>query len=108
MRYSWIVYSSPVKGRETAYNEWYDKHHLPDLLKIPGVTSARRYRIAKDQRGGPATNMSRYMAVYELDTDDLKGLFAEVVARRGTPAMVMSDALDPNSISTEAFELITA
>ena len=108
MRYSWIVYSSPVEGREAEYNQWYDKQHLPDLLKIPGVIAARRYRIAKDQRGGPATNLSRYMAVYELDTDDLKGLFAEVVARRGTPAMVMSDAIDPASISTEAFELITA
>ena len=108
MRYSWIVYSSPVEGREAEYNQWYDKQHLPDLLKIPGVIAARRYRIAKDQRGGPPASLSRYMAVYEIDTSDLKSVFAEVNARRGTPAMVMLDALDPKSISTEAFELITA
>ena len=92
MRYSWIVYSSPVKGRETAYNEWYDKQHLPDLLKIPGVTSARRYRIAKDQRGGPEALDGRQYFLTVRHHTDLHTCRAEVVGdQRGNFCFVFGD-----------------
>ena len=39
--------------------------HLPDLLKLPGFVAARRFRVLdKDAE-------KRYLAVYELEADDL-------------------------------------
>lgn len=43
---------------EAAFNEWYDKVHIPAILSCPGWLSARRY-VSLD--GGP-----KYAAVYEV------------------------------------------
>ena len=49
--------------KETAFNEIYDTEHIPNILQVPGVISARRYEVI---RGEP-----KYMAVYELESPDL-------------------------------------
>ena len=48
---------------QPAFHDWYDREHIPELLRIPGVRSATRY----DVRGEPDT----FMAVYELDHVDV-------------------------------------
>lgn len=30
-------------GREAECHDWYDTVHIPDLLAIPGIVSAKRY-----------------------------------------------------------------
>ena len=35
---------------EDEYNEWYDSVHLPDVLAVPGVRSARRFKLADGPR----------------------------------------------------------
>jgi len=51
---------------ESEFNQWYDEEHVPDLLGVPGVLAARRYRAIE---GEP-----RYMAVYDLaDTSVVEG-----------------------------------
>ncbi len=52
--------------REDEFNEWYNKIHLPDVLKTPGFISARRYE-AKEYRDG----RGKYLAIYEIETDDI-------------------------------------
>jgi hypothetical protein len=55
-----VVKAVAPKGREDEFNRWYDDRHVPDVLKFPGVVSARRYQaIAGEDR-------FEYMAVYEL------------------------------------------
>lgn len=46
-----VVYSNPVEGREQEYNDWYSNQHLNDLLAIPGVISARRFKLSGTQIG---------------------------------------------------------
>ena len=46
-RYIMTVRSNPIAGREAEFNEWYDRRHVPDLLKTPtliarSVTGSRR------------------------------------------------------------------
>lgn len=53
---------------EEAYNRWYDEIHLPDLLELPGVNSARRFKVVQGTVRWP------YVAAYEIETDDLAGL----------------------------------
>lgn len=43
---------------EGAFNDWYNKVHIPELLRIPGFVSAERFR-----RIGPGI---RYLALYRL------------------------------------------
>ena len=41
------------------FNDWYNTEHLPELLAVPGILSAARYKAVK---GGP-----KYLAFYELE-----------------------------------------
>jgi len=43
---------------EVAFNEWYNDEHVPELLRVPGFLTGRRYRAIM---GKP-----KYLAVYEL------------------------------------------
>lgn len=55
-----VVKAVPPKGKETEFNRWYNEQHIPDVLKFPGLVSARRYKaIAGEDR-------FEYMAVYEV------------------------------------------
>lgn len=66
-----LVFSDAVRGQESEYNDWYDDIHIPDVLRLPGVVSARRFRLSAEQLDpalGPTTD---YVAIYELDVEDL-------------------------------------
>lgn len=55
----------PGEGQEQAFNEWYDKIHIPDLVAAPGVVAARRFKVLQTNTQWP------YVATYEIETDDL-------------------------------------
>ncbi len=52
--------------RETEFNEWYDKTHLPDVLETPGFIRATRYENSK-----PSEGEAKFLATYEIETDDI-------------------------------------
>ena len=52
---------TPPPDQETAFNEWYDREHIPLRMAAPGFRSAQRYR------DGESLN---YLAVYEMDAPD--------------------------------------
>lgn len=87
-----VVQSSPVDGMEDAYNVWYDNTHIPEILEIPGFVSARRFRV---RESGPAHDGAapKYLAIYELDADDVGEPVAELGARMGAGKMDRSEAL---------------
>lgn len=89
-RYKFIAQCNAVTGREREFNAWYDTQHMPDMLKIPGFISAERFTLAGQGPFG-------FLAIYELETDDLAGTMAEIGKRAGTQAMLISDALDAAS-----------
>ena len=68
-RYNLIVLTNPVDGREDEYNDWYTNVHLDDVLKIPGVVGAQRFRRTSNSairdriRGNtwPFTNVKQTM-----------------------------------------------
>ena len=49
---------TPPQHQEAAFNEWYDREHIPLRMAAPGFRSAQRYR------DGDSLN---YLAVYEMD-----------------------------------------
>ena len=52
---------------EAEFNPLYNEQHVPEILKVPGVHSCRRYLLEHSTVEGGA----RYMAVYEIDSPDM-------------------------------------
>lgn len=100
-RYTFVVFSDPMEGRDHEYNEWYSNQHIADVLKIPGFVAAQRFRLAETV---PAQVFSHgYLALYEVETDDLAETRQTLSAAAGTPAMMLSDALDRDGIVARYF-----
>ncbi len=91
-RYVLVVYTNPVEGREQEYNDWYDKRHLADLRALPGVVAARRFTLAQAQVA-EAPQAYRYLALYEIETEDEQDWIRSLTARAGTEQMPISEAL---------------
>lgn len=103
MTYWLLVFSNPTQGREHDYNKWYDNQHLPDLLRIPGVVSARRLVASDTQFAKDDKLPGKYLALYEIEAEDLAAVFLDMQSRVGESGMVMSDAIDLASIRTMVF-----
>lgn len=93
-RYNLIALTNPIEGQEAEFNDWYTNVHLADVLKLPGVKAAQRLRLSETQhRPGPFE--WKYMAVYEIDIDDISTTLSALKARSGTEEMPLSTALNP-------------
>ena len=83
--------------KEAIFNEVYDTEHIPLILKVPGVVSAKRYKM------GPLTmmlggekktivmeNEPAYLAIYELETPEVlvSEAWAKAVEAGRWPAQV--------------------
>jgi hypothetical protein len=79
--------SSPEQ--EAEYNAWYNEVHLKELMEVPGIVGATRYKLAEG--ASPAQSEHRYLALYEVDGDP-----ATVMAELGSRSsgMNISPALD--------------
>lgn len=87
-----VVMSNAADGREDEYNDWYTNVHLPDVLAIPGFVAAQRYKLGKEQRSNTPAKWG-YTAIYEMETDEPKEVFAELGRRSGTPLMRVPDCI---------------
>ena len=92
-----VVHANCPAGEEQAFNRWYDDIHVPDVLSIPGMLAARRFRLhgpgpvqqilpldGQSVSAGAAV-VFRYLCLYELepgaDPDRVKQ--AILAARQG-------------------------
>jgi hypothetical protein len=101
-----VVQSGPVDpAREDEYNDWYDNTHVPQICAIPGFVSARRYKVHGAHPADPAA--PAYLAIYEIDADDLAAPAAELRARSAAGRTPGTDALrlDPPPVVT-IYELL--
>jgi len=77
-RYIFIASMDVDPAKEDVFNEVYDTEHVPFLLKVPGVLSAKRYKdeplrmfIAGKEQTIPAEGEPRYSAVYEIESPEV-------------------------------------
>lgn len=96
-----VVLSNPVEGREDEFNEWYTNTHLRDVTAVPGIRSAQRF-VLKDPMG--YEHRHRYLAIYEIESDDPHAVVEELLRRRGTASMQLSDALNLETAVGGVFE----
>jgi hypothetical protein len=93
------VQTVPAAGRDDDYNEWYNEVHLMEILKIAGFTSARRFRKVHGE-GMP------YLAIYEVEADDLEAAEASIGKAAGAGELFISDALDQGTAQVTLYEQI--
>ncbi len=84
-----IVMSQAIPGQEDEFNDWYDSKHIPELLAVPGVTSAQRFVALPSARG--QLPPQGYLAVYELD-GDIDEIMGHM--RAGAPGRTAPEGLD--------------
>lgn len=53
-----------ISTMEEEFNEWYEKEHIPELLKVPGVLRAERYLSTN---GSP-----KYFTIYEHEDEHVQ------------------------------------
>jgi hypothetical protein len=90
--YTLAVMTNAVEGRDAEFNEWYTNQHLGDVLRVPGFTAARRFKLSEGYSSPHA-----YLALYEMETDNPAAVLEELTKRAGTPQMPISEAMDPNA-----------
>jgi hypothetical protein len=93
--YQYIIMMSAAPGRLEEFEHWYDNQHLRDVVAVPGVRSARRYRLLSELGAEYDVLQPRWnsLAIYELDTDDPVLLARHIRSLAGSAAMPMSDAV---------------
>jgi hypothetical protein len=91
--YVFVVMTDAQPGREAEYNDWYDNVHVHDVVKVPGIINARRYELSDVQRRELPPGTARYLALYDIRTDDLQHTLEVLGTRSGTSEMPISDAM---------------
>ena len=101
-----VVFTEPIPGKEDEYNDWYDRVHLGEVLETEGFVAAQRFALSDAQiGGGDAEAPSRYLAIYEIEAENLEAALEKLNAGSGT--MQMSDALNMETANAIAFSAIS-
>lgn len=98
--FEFLVLTVPFEGTDDEFNHWYDEQHIPDVLKLPGVIAAKRFRISHPQSKVEGLPCWTYAAIYSLDCEDPQAVLDEIKLRGRTPAMPLSDTLDMSKVAT--------
>jgi hypothetical protein len=103
-----VVGANPTDpGLEAAFNEWYTEQHLDDVLAVAGFQVARRYSLS-DARPMVGTEPSpfRYLAIYEIESDDLEQTGRDVQAALDRGAITVSETFDLANFSVDFYALM--
>jgi hypothetical protein len=99
-RYVQTVQSAPVVGADEEFNRWYHTTHLPEVLGVPGFVSGQRFQLV----GPAADGQPRYLAVYEIETDDLDVTLRALAGAATT--MTQSEAMDAEATVISLYEVL--
>jgi len=103
-KYTFVVLTNPTPGKDAEFNRWYNEQHIPDVLNAAGFVAAQRFKLAETQMAPKLDQTHQYLALYEIETDDLAGSLKDLASRGGTPDMIMSDAIDLKAANARIFE----
>ena len=97
--FHYVVLTQAVPGRLEEFEEWYDKQHLRDVVAVPGVRSAKRYRLINKITDDVEPPPFDSLAIYEIDADDPVEATRVFTRMARTPSMpVRAISSNPASI----------
>jgi len=94
--YRMYVFTNPVAGQDATYNDWYDRQHIPDVLKVPGFVAGQRFAMVDPEQHNPV-KLPRYLALFDLQSRGLAATDAEILARGRDGRTVGSSSFDLKS-----------
>ena len=111
-----VVLSNARPGQEDEFNRWYSQVHVLDTInKLDGFLSAQRFEQASLPDAPPCPY--RYLAIYEIEDDQLHTAYAqfrwqrqeraEALAAGRDPVVRVSDTLDPSAFIVGFFSPLT-
>ncbi len=103
-KHTLVVLTNANEGADDAFNDWYTNTHIGDILALEGFTAAQRFKLSETQLA-EGDLPYRYLALYEIETDDLAGARAALL--EGAPQMEISDAFDQAGAKAWLFSPIT-
>lgn len=95
----YFVFTRPKAGQDEEFNNWYSKRHIFDLVAIPGIAAARRYRLLDIATKAETPD---YLAIYEFSDVDLA--ISGIAERRGTDRMPSTEAIDRDASKGVVFK----
>jgi hypothetical protein len=100
-KYKLVVHSAPTEGNEDEYNDWYQNTHLADVTSVPGIVSAQRFKLAAELGAGTG---HKYLAIYDIETDDLEATLGGITSSSESGNMFISETLDLDKVLATVFE----
>lgn len=95
-----LAFTSPVSNEtEDDYNRWYSEKHIQDLVALPGVIAATRYKINHGVETLPGVSgpQQQYLAIYEIEgstDEELAQFTATLRAALGDGRADIAETLD--------------
>lgn len=93
-----LAWSSPLDDAcDSEFDAWYDGTHIPQLRTvIPAIAAVHRFTPAALPDGGGAGTLPthRYLAVDELDTDDVQAAAGALGAAMAEGKLTMTPTID--------------
>ncbi len=92
------VQTSPKPGEDEQFNDWYNTAHVPEILASEGFLLGRRFRAVRAPGDtGSNTNWLKYVAVYDIESNDLAASYASLTERFRSGTMTPADhvSVDP-------------
>jgi hypothetical protein len=103
-RFKMLVFSEPFEGRDAEFDEWYTGRHLDDICALPGFTTAQRFKLHSVSMG---TALNKYLAIYDMETDDPQWVIDTMFAARDTEAMPIHPAFNLDATTVMLYEETT-
>lgn len=103
--YVQLVFADPADGLDPEFNDWYDKHHAPDVLSVPGFVAGQRLTLAEVQLVKEGTPQ-KYLTIFDIRSSDLKRTLANFVSL--APGMSNSPAFDGNKVFGYTYKALAA
>jgi hypothetical protein len=104
-----VMTNAMTPEQDAEFNDWYTNTHLGDVLKVPGFVAATRFCLLDKQLlDDVELPKQRYLAIYELDTDDVDAAAAGLKAAIESGSMFVSDTLDQSMMAAHFYQQITA
>jgi hypothetical protein len=76
-----VVFMEPKAEVEGKFNEWYNRHHVPERMSVPGILNARRFELCEGDGG------FKYLAIYELEDESVLHSEAYLESRAASTPM---------------------